>query len=178
MAPSSKTENERIADEIQNRSPAGPSDIVRGWQNLLGDLLVKTAPYMQPGRLVTFQKLRDDEKRMFEKLHRIISIPGGVSSIYLPPSVRYGMMYQRPDGETQPLPDHSPDRPPDMGVLLACRKEHLGLIVNGLLARPPFAPAVDVYDDGRLLAGYVYHSIEECIAEFSSVLGNHFQSEK
>jgi len=178
MAPSNKTENERIADEIENRSPAGPSDMVRGWQKLLEDVLVKTAPYMQPGRLVTFQKLRDDEKRMFEELHRAIRIPGGVSSIYLPPSVRYRMMYQRPGGDPPPLPDHSPDRPPDMGVLLACRKEHLGVIVNGLLAKPPFAPAVDVYDDGQLLAGYVYHSIEECIAEFSGVLRNHLQPEK
>jgi hypothetical protein len=175
MDPTGKTENERISDEIENRSPAGPSDMVRGWQNLLRNFLTKATPFLKPGQMVTFREIRADEKTMFAELHRKIVVPPGVSSIYLPPSVRYQMMYNRPDSRPHPLPDHSPEHPPDMGVLLACQNAHLDVIVNGLLAKPPCAPAVDVYDDGRLLAGYVYHTVGELIAEFSNVLRSHLQ---
>ncbi|NNK85508.1 MAG: hypothetical protein HKO91_08165 [Desulfobacterales bacterium] len=46
-------------------------------------------------------------------------------------------------------------------------------IVNGLLAHPPFAPAVDVYNRGALLAGYVYDGIDQCLADLTAVIQTH-----
>lgn len=102
-------------------------------------------------------------------------VPISVGAIYLPPSVRYQMLYHRPEGQPQPLPEHSPDNPPDEGIVLACRKTDFTVIINALLAKPPFAPAIDVYDDGQLLAGYVYNAIDECIADLTKVLQIHLQ---
>ena len=173
---SRSSENKRIAKIIENRTPAGPSELVRGWHNLLADILKKTAPFMKSGHLVTFQKLRAEEKWFFENIHRTLEIPSDVGSIYIPPSVRHQMMYHRPDDQSISIPDHySSENPPDMGVLLACRSNNLRTVVNALLAKPPFAPAVDVYDAGQLLAGYVYDNVDECIAEFSNILRNHLQ---
>jgi hypothetical protein len=59
--------------------------------------------------------------------------------------------------------------------VLACRKADFNLIINALLAKPPYTPAIDVYDDGQLLAGYVYNTIDECIGDLTKVLQIHLQ---
>jgi hypothetical protein len=169
------TNNKRMVEIIESRSPAGRHDSVQGWHNLLKDLLSQMAPYLRQGHLVTFQELKEQERLFFEKRLQTIRVPATVRALYLPPSVRHQMMYRRPEGEPQPIPEHSLDHPPDDGIVLACRKNDVNVVINALLAKPPFAPAIDVYDDGRLLAGYVYHTIGECIANISDVLQTHLQ---
>ncbi len=137
-------------------------------------MLSKMAPYLKPGYLVTFRNLYADEKTLFEQIHQQIQIPSDVVAIYLPPSVRYQMMYERDGKSSGTIPDHSPENPPDMGALIATRDGNYDLVINALLAKPPYTPAVDVYEDGQLLAGYVYNTIVECIGDFSSVLETHF----
>ena len=87
------------------------------------------------------------------------------------------MLYNRPVGDPQPIPEHSSDNPPDEGIVLACRKNDFNVVINALLANPPFTPAIDVYDDGKLLAGYIYNTIDECIGNLTKVLQVHLQSE-
>jgi hypothetical protein len=137
---------------------------------MLKNILTQMSPYLREGLLVTFRTLNVREKEIFEDLHQNIQVPSSVRAFYMPPSVRFQMMYHRPAGEPQSVLDHSSEDPPDEGVVLACRKSDVDVIVNALLAKPPFAPAVDVYDEGRLLAGYVYNSIAECIADLSKVI--------
>ncbi len=169
------TANLRVAEIIESRSPAGRHDSVQGWHNLLKTLLSQMAPYMLEGHLVTFRQLKEQERFFFENRLQNIRVPVSVGALYLPPSVRYQALYQRPKGEPQSVPEHSPDHPPDEGIVLACRKSDFNVVINALLAKPPFAPAIDVYDDGQLLAGYVYHTIDECIANLSKVLQVHLQ---
>ena len=169
MKPSPDSSSSRIADIIANRTAAGPNDLVAGWQNLLKQLLAQTAPYLRPGHLVTFRRLEDPERLFFQQLHRTVAVPPGAGAIYLPPSVRFQMMYGRPKA------DHGDENPPDTGILLATLTADFGVIVNALFANPPFTPAIDVYDDGRLLAGYVYHTIDECTAALSEILQIHLQ---
>lgn len=172
------TNNAHVADIIESRSPAGRHDSVQGWHNLLKDLLSQMAPYLQEGRLVTFRQLKEPERLFFENRLQRIKVPVAAQVLYLPPSVRHQMLYQRPAGEPQPIPEHSADDPPDEGIVLACRKSDYNIVINSLLAKPPFAPAIDVYDDGRLLAGYVYHTIDECITHLSEVMQIHLQPGK
>lgn len=165
-----------MAEIIESRSPAGRHDTVEGWHNLLKKILDKMAPYLTEGHLVTFRSLSDREKVFFQNLQQIIAIPADANAIYLPPSVRFQMLYHRPDGEPRAVPDHPMDDPPDEGVVLACRKTDFSVVINALMAKPPFAPAIDVYEDGQLLAGYVYHTIEECISSLAAVMKIHLHS--
>jgi hypothetical protein len=57
--------------------------------------------------------------------------------------------------------------------LLFCRPTSNETIVNCLLAQPPFAPAVDVYDRDALLVGYGYNGIDECLADLTAVIQTH-----
>lgn len=166
----------RVAEIIEGRSPAGRHDLVRGWHNLLKKILRQMAPYLREGHLITFRRIDEQEREIFLKLSQTLSVPDGTGAIYMPPSVRFQMMYHRPQGEA-PVPDHSPDNPPDEGIVLACRKSDFKVIINALLAKPPFAPAVDVYDDGQLLAGYVYNTIDECIGDLTKVMQVHLRRE-
>jgi hypothetical protein len=168
--------NERIADIIENRSPAGPQETVQGWHKLLKNLLNKMAPYMREGQLVTFQTLNDNEKAFFEALHLKITVPPSARALFIPPSVLFQMLYGRPDGTSRSLPEHSPENPPDDGIVLANRSDGYNIIVNALFARPPFAPAIDVYEAGQLLAGYVYSHVDECVENITHVLDVHLQS--
>ncbi len=175
MTSPSNLPESRIAEIIESRSPAGQQDAVQGWHNLLKNLLSQMGPYLRDGHLVTFRTLNDQERVVFEYLHRKINVPPSASALYMPPSVRYQMLYNRPEGRLQALPDHSPDNPPDEGIVLACRQGFLDVVVNALLAKPPFTPAIDVYDNGQLLAGYVYNTIDDCIGELTKVLRIHLQ---
>lgn len=171
---SKKETTDQVSEIIDKRAGAGPQDIVEGWQSFLKRILSHMAPHLKAGHMVTFQTLESHERQLYQKLHDSISIPQKVGAIYIPPSVRYQMMYQRPEGQSQPIPEHDPENPPDMGVILASRLKQFDIIVNALLAKPPFTPAIDVYENGQLLAGYVYHTIDECIAGMSQVLKAHF----
>ncbi|MGD8273341.1 MAG: hypothetical protein PVJ88_12885, partial [Desulfobacterales bacterium] len=124
-----KTDNERLAEIIESRSPAGRHDSVQGWHNLLKDLLSQMAPYLREGRLVTFRELKETERLFFENQLQRIKIPVAAQALYLPPSVRHQMLYQRPAGEPQPVPEHSPDNPPDEGIVLACRKNDVNVVI-------------------------------------------------
>ena len=165
----------RIAETIESRSPAGRNEMVTGWHNLLKKLLTQMALYLREGQLVTFRQLTDHEVEFFEVLRQKVFVPISVGAIYIPPSVRFQMMYHRPEGEPQPVPEHAADSPPDEGIVLASRKTDFNVIINALLAKPPFTPAIDVYDNGRLLAGYVYNTIAECRDDLTKVMQIHLQ---
>jgi hypothetical protein len=168
--------NERIADMIESRSPAGQHEPVQGWHKLLKNLLLKMAPYMRAGQLVTFQTLNDDEKTFFEALYPNITVPESASALFLPPSVLFQMLYGR-SGPTSPsILEPSPDNAPDDGIILASQLNDYSVIVNALFARPPFTPAIDVYEAGRLLAGYIYSNIDECVDKLTEVLNIHLHT--
>ena len=175
MKPFENTLYSSVAEIIESRSPAGRQDSVRGWHDLLKKLLSQMTPYLKEGHLVTFRTLSNWERGFFEELHRKVALPSTVSAIYMPPSVRFQMLYRRPEGEPRAIPDHSPENPPDEGIILGCRRTDLDVVVNALLAKPPFSPAIDVYDNGQLLAGYVYNTIDECIGDLTKVLQTHLE---
>ena len=176
MTSTKKLPHSQIADIIESRSPAGRSDAVQGWHNQLKNLLKQMAPYLREGQLVTFQELTEQERLRFERLHQTVTVPTDVGALYLPPSVLFQMLYQRPKGEARAVPEYSLENPPDEGIVLACRTSDINVVVNALLAKPPYAPAIDVYDDGQLLAGYVYNTIDECIANLEKIMRIHLQT--
>jgi len=172
MDGSDTPDSRRVADIIDRRVGAGENELVAGWQQMLADLLKKMAPFLSAGRLVTFRTLLPEEKAFFEALLRDVAVPDHVTAIFISPSVRQQMMGGPPEKEmdqTAPIQERSPDA----GILLACRAKDHQTIVNALFAHPPHTPAVDIYDQGRLIAGYSYASIPDCRKEIGIILGRH-----
>ena len=156
----------RLAEVVEDRVGRGKTAIVAGWQSMLTDMLRQMAPFMRPGRLVTFASLTDEEKTFFERLHRRVPVPGTAAGCYLPPSVRRQMMGAASDAVVKVAE-------PDAGVVLASRINDTDTVVNSLFAFPPFTPAVDVYEHGRFTAGYQFNTIDECTAALGGLLHRH-----
>jgi hypothetical protein len=163
MASTTHDNNQRLAKVVEQRAGVGQTEMVSGWQALLNDLLIRMKPFMKPGFLVTFQNLTESEITFFERLHHEVRIPQSAIGLYLPPSVRKQML-----GENRINNDIAGQ--PDAGVVVASHYAAFDVIVNALFAFSPFTPAVDVYDRGRLMAGYQYATIDECRADLASVL--------
>jgi hypothetical protein len=153
----------RIASELnqaisreRRRVQAGADPAVASWQRFLEGMLIRLEDYLRPGSLVTFQSLAPDEIFFFEELSRAVAIPPNVSAVFIPPSVRQGMMFNPDSG---PAPARIPN---DSGILLASRQRDYAIVLNIFFALPPYAAGIDVYEEGRLLAGYSYATVTEC----------------
>ncbi len=159
-------ENRKLAQTIEQRAGSGPSEIVAGWQSMLQDMLIRMQPFLIPGAIVTFQQLLPDEKAFYKGLSDKVPVPEVAQAFYLPPSVRHQMMGgQAGDNEEPGLSD--------AGVLVASRVDNYDVIVNALFALAGCTPAVDVYEQGQLVAGYQYASIDACRFELGTVLKRH-----
>jgi len=169
MKPKEPIELESMGQTIVRRSGVGPNDLIAGWQSVLSRMLDQMQPFLHPARIITFQRIHPYEQGVFQQIVQRVTMSEQAWGIYLPPSVRNQLMYTNqgldiPAGEAVPRDD---------GVLLFSRLALHETIVNSLLARSPFAPAVDVYDQGALLAGYAYDNIDECLADMTAVIQTH-----
>jgi hypothetical protein len=167
----------RIASELnqaktreRRRVQAGADPAVAGWQRFLEGMLIRLEDYLRPGSLVTFQSLAPDEKVFFEKLSKAVAIPPNVSAVFIPPSVRQGMMFNPDSG---PAPARIPN---DSGILLAIRQRDYAIVLNTFFALPPYAAGIDVYEEGRLLAGYSYATVTECRDNLGHVMRTYLNS--
>ncbi len=155
-----------IEATITQRTGVGPNSLVRGWQAILRKILAHMQPYLQPAQIITFQHLDPHETQRFKEILRSVQVPESACGVYLPPSVRNQLLYANQNLEV-PVEESVPK---DDGVILASRPSSTTVIVNALLAHSPFTPAIDVYDNGALVAGYVYHSIDDCLAALGAVI--------
>ena len=160
--------NRKMAQTIEDRAGTGPSEIVVGWQAMLRDMLIRMQPFLKPGFIVTFQQLLPDEKAFYQRLSDEVPVPEVAQAFYLPPSVRLQMM----GGQ---VGDNMQSGLSDAGVLVASRVDRYDVIVNALFALADCTPAVDVYQQGQLVSGYQYSSIDACRLELGTVLKRHLR---
>ena len=109
---------------------------------------------------------------MFQRITENVKFTAPACGVYLSPSVRNQLMYTN---RGEKIPDEALV-PTDDGVLLFSRKDSHETIVNALLAHAPHAAAADVYDNGRLVAGFVYNTIDECLGDLGKVVDTFYLS--
>jgi hypothetical protein len=158
--------NRKLAQIVESRVGIGHSDMVSGWHTLLDNLFKQMGPYLQKGRLITFKTLQENEKRFFERLYHQTVLPENAVGFYLPPSVRRQMMGE--DAGAVSAGDES-----DAGAVVASLTDNHDVIVNALFALAPYTPAVDVYEQGKMIAGYQFSTIDECRADLQRIIQRH-----
>jgi hypothetical protein len=152
------------------RIESGADPVVAGWQCFLEEMLIKIEPYFIAGRVITFQELQPREQETFAVIDRQTIIPENAWAVFIPPSVMKRMTAASISKLTAGAHALPSGRDDDAGILLACRSGDYNCIINSLFAFPPYMPGVDVYEDGRMLAGYTFNTVEECVAELSKIL--------
>jgi hypothetical protein len=143
---------------------------VRGWYRELTGQLSRLAEYLVPGRIVTFQQVSSEEEAFFQELTNVVRVPESACAIFIPPSVVQKAMwpvFSAPQGDGS---SSLYGVAPDAGAVVAQRCGSSTVVVNALFAFPPMSPGVDVYEDGRLLAGYAYSDPTECAHGLSGIL--------
>ncbi len=171
MAEKWKNNQSSVAETISHRTGVGQNELLGGWHALLSDLLNSMRSYLMPAQIITFQHLSPQEKQQFQHIFNRVHVPDSACGVYLPSSVRNQLMYSN-QGLEIPVQESTPR---DDGVLLFSRLSSHSIIINVLLAHPPYTPAVDVYEEGALLAGYVYGSLDECLAAIEGVVQTHLR---
>ena len=154
------------------RIDAGADPTVSGWQCFLEEMLIQFEPYLQPGRMITFQNLLPTETRIFQRLTKSGQLPGKVCTVYIPPSVLKTMLAANPEAGF-PIAGSNMGEASDSGIVLASRCKDYDVIINALLAHAPYHPGIDVYEEGHLLAGYTYQTMAECEQQLPSVVHTH-----
>lgn len=111
-----------------------------------------------------------EEKSFFEWLVNSVRVPEPVCGVFIPPSVVQQAMWsesrRNATDDTSGLYGISPDA----GAVVAIRCGELSTIVNALFAFPPLSPGIDVYQGGRILAGYTYNDHAECANGLSEAM--------
>lgn len=154
----------------RNRIEKGRDPVVAGWQCVLEEMMIQLEPFLKPGEIVTFKVLTPEEKEVFSALRSMALIPLDACAVFIPPSVIRGMIRSQTGTRIMGWPAYYRERHPDSGVLVASRCRNYDLVINALLAHPPFTPGIDVYDDGHMIAGYSFGSLEEFQEELPKVL--------
>ena len=146
---------------------------VADWYRDLKQQLTSLEPYLKAGHIVTFQNIAPEEKAFFEEMVNTVRVPEAVCAVFIPPSIVQQAMWpgsgERQSAETTGLYSISPDA----GAIAAQRCGSSSTIVNALFAFPPLTPGVDVYEDGRLLAGYTFKDHRECADGLSEILNTY-----
>jgi len=166
MNSTKRNEYRRLAETVERRVGIGKSDMVSGWQQLLHGLFQQMEPYLKAGRIITFKDLAAHEVTFFEALSSATTVSDKVVGFYLPPSVRRQMMGEDPIGDAEES---------DLGSVVASHADVKNIIVNALFALPPFTPAVDVYENEQLVAGYQFSSLDECRDELQQIIQRHIK---
>jgi hypothetical protein len=160
----------RAQEKKRRRIEDGRDPVVAGWQCVLEEMLIQLESYVRPGEIVTFQVITPEEKEVFTGLRALARIPSSACAVFIPPSVIRGMMRSQGGARFTGWPAYYRERHPDSGVLVASRCREYDLIINALLAHPPFTPGIDVYEGGELVAAYSYQGLEAFQSEFASVI--------
>lgn len=77
-----------MGQTIVRRSGVGPNDLIAGWQSVLSRMLDQMQPFLQPARIITFQRMHPYEQGVFQQIIQGVSLSEQAWGIYLPPSVR------------------------------------------------------------------------------------------
>ena len=152
------------------RTKETPDPRISAWYRNLKGQLHKLQPFLVPGRLVTFQQITPEESDFFQMLAGTVRVPESVCAVFIPPSVVQAAMWSDSIDYTATGKAGLYGIAPDAGAVVAQRCGSLQTIVNALFAFPPLQPGIDVYEDGRLLAGYTYQDQQACTDELSEIL--------
>lgn len=175
MTAPSQTGIDRIRQSLIDRDrrlQAGADPRVANWQCDLEQQLIRLEPYLVAGRIVTFARIAPEETEFFEELAATVRVPERVCAVFVPPSVVQRAMGSGSSASFEG--EHGLySIAPDAGALVAARCGRLSPIVNALFAFPPLTPGIDVYEDGRLLAGYTFDTPQACMDGLSDTLFTH-----
>ena len=162
-----------IFKKAEDREKAGGDHIETGWQAILELILLMMEWHFieNPGQLLPMQTSGDDEWNFYLDVMEKLDLPPDTGSVLVTPSAFKEMkLSQFPDFEDSEL---APWNRNAYSLILSNLKDH-NVILQASLPGIEFA-GIDIFEDGKHFADYIYNTVEECLDELSKVTWTYFR---
>jgi hypothetical protein len=163
---------EAIFKKAEEREKAGRDHFETGWQATLELMLLMAERELveNPGQLLPMQISGDDESDFYLDVMEILDLPPDTGAVLITPSAFKEMkLPMQPDFEDSEL---APWNRNAYSVIISDVRDH-SVILQASLPGIEFA-GIDIFEDGKHFADYMYNTVKECLDELSKVTWTYF----
>jgi hypothetical protein len=164
---------EAIFKKAEDREKAGRDRFEAGWQATLELMLLMMEQQIieNPGQLLPMQISGDDEWDFYLDVMEKLDLPPDTIAVLITPSAFKEMKIPGfPDFDDNEL---APWNRKAYSVIISDLRDH-NLILQASLPGIEFA-GIDIFEDGKHFADYMYNTVEECLDELSNVAWTYFR---
>jgi len=164
---------EAIFKKAEDREKAGGDHLETGWQATLELMLLMMEQQIleNPGQLLPMQTSGDDEWDFYLDVMEKLDLPPDTGAVLITPSAFKEMKIPGfPDFDDSEL---APWNRNAYLVILSDLRDY-DLILQASLPGIEFA-GIDIFEDGKHFADYMYNTVEECLDELSKVTWTYFK---
>ena len=164
---------EAIFKKAENREKAGGDYFETGWQATLELMLLMMEGQLlkKPGQLLPMQISEDDEWDFYLDVMEILDLPPDTGAVLITPSafkeMKLSEFSEFEDSEMAPWKRNA------YSVIISNIRDHT-VILQASLPGLEFA-GIDIFEDGKHFADYMYNTVEECLDELPNVTWTYFR---
>ena len=164
-----------IFKKAEEREKAGKDYFETGWQATLELMLLMMEEQLleSPDQLLPMQIIDDDEWDFYLDVMEKLDLPPDTGAVLVTPSafkdMKFPMQSEFEDSELAPWNRNA------YSVIISNIRDHT-VILQASLPGIEFA-GIDIFEDGKHFADYMYNTVEECLDELSNVTWTYFRPE-
>jgi hypothetical protein len=162
-----------IFKKAEDREKAGGDYFETGWQATLELMLLmmEEALLESPGQLLPMQISEDDEWDFYLDLMEKLDLPPDTGAVLVTPSAFKDM--KLPGSSEFEDSEMAPWKRNAYSLIISHLHDHT-IILQASLPGLEIA-GIDVFEDGKHFADYMYNTVEECLEELSKVTWTYFR---
>ncbi len=162
-----------IFKKAEKREKAGGDHFETGWQATLELMLLMMEEQLleSPGLLLPMQISGDDEWDFYLDVMEKLDLPPDTGAVLVTPSAFKEM--KLPEFSEFEDSEMAPWKRNAYSVIISDIRDHT-TVLQASLPGLEFA-GIDIFEDGKHFADYMYNTVEECLAELSNVTWTYFR---
>jgi hypothetical protein len=167
-----QSKSEAIFKKAEDREKAGGDYFESGWQATLELMLLMMEEQLleSPDQLLPMQIGEDDEWDFYLDVMEKLDLPPDTGAVLVTPSAFKDMklpgLSEFEDSEMAPWKRNA------YSLIISHLQDHT-IILQASLPGLEFA-GIDIFEDGKHLADYMYNTVEECLEDLSNITWTYF----
>ena len=165
--------SEAIFKKAEDREKAGGDYFETGWQATLELMLLMMEEHLleSPDQLLPMQISEDDEWDFYLDVMEKLDLPPDTGAVLVTPSAFKDMklpgLSEFEDSEMAPWKRNA------YSLIISHLQDHT-IILQASLPGLEFA-GIDIFEDGKHFADYMYNTVEECLEDLSNITWTYFR---
>ena len=164
---------EAIFKKAEDREKAGGDYMDTGWQATLELMLLMMEEQLleSPDQLLPMQISEDDEWDFYLDVMEKLDLPPDTGAVLVTPSafkdMKFPMLSEFEDSEMAPWKRNA------YSLIISHLRDHTSILQASLPGLEFYG--IDIFEDGKHFADYMYNTMEECLDELSDVTWTYFR---